>query len=96
MAFEGLKIEDINEAEISSLKENQVPEDRHLDYKRDLPAKGNDKEKRDFLGNISALANAGGGHLVFGIEEKSGVPSSMPGIQEENPDAIISQLSDIS
>lgn len=48
------------------MKEDGVAEGQHLDFKRDLP----DRSKNpDFHKDVCAFANAGGGDLVYGIEE---------------------------
>ena len=78
-------IDQITEADIISLKENKVPEGKQLDYKEKIPG-NSDKEKVEFLRDISSFANASGGYLIFGIEEKGGLPYEISGIQIENFD----------
>ena len=66
-------------ATLQRLIEDGVPEDRQLEYKREL--KLNTKEqKREFLADVSAFANADGGHLIVGIAEQNGVPIETGGI----------------
>jgi hypothetical protein len=75
----------ITAEDILSLLENQVPEGRDLDYKRDNPfpsqtqdtispeleaAKKKGKDpKYDLLTDISAFANSNGGDIIYGIGE---------------------------
>ena len=94
MAFEGKTLESIEAADILALHENAVAEGKTLEYKRDLPG-GVDEQKREFLADVSSLANAAGGHLVFGIEESEGVPASVPGIEGIDPDAETLRLENI-
>lgn len=53
---------------LRAMKDNSVAEGRHLDYKLELPGVRDD-DKKEFLADICSFANAGGGDLVFGIEE---------------------------
>ena len=46
----------------------------------------NDNEKREFLADISAFANTGGGYLYYGIKEKNGTASEITPIECNNPD----------
>ena len=94
MAFEGKTLESIEAADMLALHENAVAEGKTLEYKRDLPG-GVDEQKREFLADVSSLANAAGGHLVFGIEESEGVPASVLGIEGIDPDAETLRLENI-
>lgn len=73
-------------ADLQDLHANAVPESRHLDYKLTLPGRDDDA-KREFLADVSSLANAGGGDLVFGIAESKGVPTAIEGVEVADPDA---------
>lgn len=79
VAFEG-----IAESNLLALIENGVSEQRTIEYKRELPA-GGDEARRDFLGYASSFANAGGGDPIFGIEAQDGVPVRLQPLQL-NPD----------
>ncbi len=61
----------IDRTHLEILIENGVPEDTRLDFKRDAYGRSDD-EKREFLKDITALANTEGGHLIIGMEEKDG------------------------
>jgi hypothetical protein len=84
-------IETIDEAALERLIENQVSEGRDLDFKRDLPG-GKDDETREFLADVTALANAQGGHIIFGMDEANGVATDLPGVEVDDPDAAILRL----
>jgi hypothetical protein len=59
----------IEAGDLHDLADNSVMEGSQLDYKEALP--GNDDEsKKEFLRDVSAMANAHGGDLVYGIREK--------------------------
>lgn len=81
----------IDEASLTRLIDDQVSESRHLEFKRDLPGQDSDSV-REFLADVSSLANAHGGDLVFGIEEANGIAAGLPGVDIADPDAEILRL----
>lgn len=84
----------IDEALLATLVENQVSERRDLEFKRDLP--GQEPENiREFLADVTSLANSNGGDLIFGIEEVDGVASGLPGVAIGNVDDEILRLEQI-
>lgn len=93
MSLMSRNIDDLSIQDIESLINNEVCESRHLDYKQELPDIGD--KKREFLYDISAMANAGGGEIIYGIEEEAGKPISLKGVEVEDPDAIILSLENI-
>lgn len=84
-------LDTINEAALRSLVENQVSERSDLEYKRDLPGRG-DEEVKEFLADVTSLANAQGGDLLFGMNEAEGVASELVGLEVGDPDAEILRL----
>ncbi|MBV8896752.1 MAG: ATP-binding protein [Acidobacteriaceae bacterium] len=80
--------------DINALVATPRLEDRQLDYKSELPG-GTDDDKREFLADVSAFANASGGDLIFGVEESSGVPSHVPGVHVENFDELRLRLQNL-
>jgi hypothetical protein len=81
----------IDEADLIALVSSAEVERQTIEYKRNLH-KPNDDGKREFLRDISSFANSSGGYLVFGIDERSGVPVGLPGLASDNPDATIRML----
>lgn len=80
-----------DEIEISDLRtlvEFGIPEGRSIEYKRDHYGR-TDEARREFAADVSAMANAVGGYLLIGIEEEGGAASSIPGIEAQDPDALI-------
>lgn len=69
----------IKKEDIERLVTDAVPESHTLDYKQEMPNES-PKSKLDFLSDIVALANASGGDLIFGVEEKrvEGKPTAVP------------------
>ncbi len=66
----GKAINNVTVADIEALVDLGVREDRHLDYKQELPKR--DKDSKKFLADVSAFANSAGGDLVFGSRGSCG------------------------
>lgn len=94
MSLTGIRLEDITEKELQSLVDNQVRENKVLEYKEALPGNAND-DKKEFLADVSAFANASGGDLLFGIREKDGVASEVCGVDAPNLDQEKQRLENI-
>lgn len=80
-------IDMVSHEDIQALITNQVAESRTLEYKEQLPGNSND-EKKEFLADISAFANASGGDVIYGISEHrdndkktTGLPEKIKGLQ---------------
>ena len=85
MSLTNKPFDQLIEADFLELIENKVPEGKTLDYKVDL--KFGDRDKREFLADIASFANTAGGHLLIGIKEEGGIPTALPGVELDNPDA---------
>lgn len=94
MLFQGKQLESVGESELAALVTDQVREMRVLDYKLELPG-GSDSEKREFLADVSSFSNTMGGHLVYGISESNGIPTSVTGLDVSNVDAEILRLENL-
>lgn len=64
------RLNDIGEHDLQSLVINGVGESNQLDYKETLPG-GDDGSKKEFLRDVSAMSNANGGDLIYGVREQS-------------------------
>lgn len=85
----------VSESDLVELLTAQVPEGLRVEYKAD--AYGNaDKDKREFLKDISALANSHGGHLILGIEENEGVPTRIVGIGDVDADVELLRMEQVA
>lgn len=84
-------LEDLVESDLQNLVDDEVREAKTVEYKRALPG-NSDAEKKEFLADVSSFANAAGGHLVFGIEEKEGTPTEIVGVGNVDADAEILRL----
>jgi hypothetical protein len=82
-------LESITAADMQDLVGNAVRESLYIEYKAEIFDK-RDKEKRlQFLGSVSAFANAAGGDLLIGVEAQNAVPIALPGL---DPDVVDAEL----
>lgn len=86
-------LDKIAEEDLQLLVENQISEKKNLEYKAELSL-NSDKEKIEFLADISSLANTSGGDLYIGIIEnrEKGTPKEIRGFRLENPDIEILRI----
>ena len=68
------------------MKDDQVAEGRTIEFKESLPGNA-DSDKKEFLADVSSFANSVGGHIVYGVREKRGIPVGIPGVKIADPDA---------
>lgn len=70
-------------------------ESKTLEFKEELNL-STDGDKKKLLKEVSALANASGGYIVFGLEEKNGVASNLQGVtSSDDIDDTVLQLEQI-
>jgi hypothetical protein len=84
----------IDESVLAALVTNQVAERRDLEFKRDLPG-NKDDDVKEFLADVTSLANAQGGDLLFGIEDSDGIASAIVGLNTAMVDQAILRLESI-
>ncbi len=77
---------------INNLINNKIKESLNLDYKREL-----NKPHDEIAKDVSAFANANGGKIIYGIDEKDGLPSSInwmesKGVKGRFEDIILTQI----
>ncbi|MDG5488858.1 ATP-binding protein [Sphingomonas sp. BGYR3] len=87
-------LDTIDEAALMRLIDNQVGERRDLEFKRDLPG-GRDDDKKEFLADVTALANSQGGDLIYGIDERDGIAAGLLGLRVDSPDDELLRLENI-
>lgn len=94
--FFNKKIEEIQIEDIQSLIDNAVGESRSLDYKQELHI-DTDRDKKEFLADVSSFANSVGGDIIFGVEEDNidKIPTNICGIPYENDDKLIRRIEDL-
>lgn len=87
-----LELEEEND--LQKLVDNQNPEIKTIEYKESLTG-NSDSDKKEFLADVSSFANAAGGYLIYGMREKSGIPSELCGLESIDADAEILRLDNI-
>ncbi len=88
------RLEDLSLADVEGLRINGALESHFLEFKA-APVGGGDKEKREFLADVSAFANASGGDIVVGVKTKDGAADSVDGVLIDNFDHEKLRLGDI-
>jgi hypothetical protein len=83
----GKVLNDISIKDIETVVQNRIPESRTLDYKLDVHPEG-DAGNKEFLKDISAFANTAGGYLIYGVEEKKGIPAAIKGVEVDDFDKL--------
>jgi hypothetical protein len=74
-------LNDLTHAHIQNLIDSEVAESLTLEYKRELPS-GNSEQKKEFLYDIAAMANAAGGDILYGIADRKGEDKQNTGIAD--------------
>ncbi len=82
------EFDEITLADVQAVVDGGLPEGRQLEFKRDRYEK-TDSGRRELVADVSAMANAVGGYLLIGVDEKNGVASEISGIVEPDPDSLI-------
>jgi hypothetical protein len=70
---------------LEDLCNNRTPESQTLEFKGELPGR-DAKAKNEFLKDVSAIANAQGGDLIYGVQEVDGCASALAPITAESVD----------
>ncbi len=94
MGIGRLNFDDINERDLLQLVENGVPEGILIEYKQAMYGRA-DADRREFLKDVTALANTSGGHLLIGIREENLVAAGLSPLKIDDPDAEILRLENL-
>jgi hypothetical protein len=87
-------LEQITEETLTKLRDNKVLEGKTIDYKQKLPS-NSEKDKKEFLADVSSFANASGGDLIIGVSESKGIITAIDGLEVDDIDQEISRLESI-
>lgn len=91
MSIERPEIENVTEADLQELIEACVPESLKLEFKQSTYG-NSDAQKRELLKDVSAFANAQGGHLILGIRENRGIAHELVGLPGIDGDAEMQRI----
>lgn len=89
-----MSFDSIDNVVLQALLDAGVSESVHLEFKRDLYGR-NDEQRRELLKDVSAFANALGGHLIIGINEDDGIAASFAPIADVDIDQELQRLESI-
>lgn len=78
--LDGLELHSIAEHHLASMQSLNVSEDNRLDFKALLKLT-RESDRKEFCKDISSMANTQGGYILFGVAEKNGIMSTVPGIE---------------
>ena len=78
------QLDQLDESKLQFVCDDLTSETLTLEFKRELPSK---EGKLEFLKDVAAFANAEGGDLIYGIEEKSGTALRIHPIEVSSTDA---------
>lgn len=84
------EFQDISLHDIENIFETSERETRTLEFKRELKLTP-DKERKEFLADITSFANSSGGDIFFGVDEEKGVV----GMEVENIDDFLLQIQSV-
>jgi hypothetical protein len=76
----GKRFGELTVEDVGQLVAEKHHEDRHLEYKRQLPSKEHGEAIRGFLESVASLANTEGGVIVYGVKEEHHVPVRTDGL----------------
>jgi hypothetical protein len=79
--------------DLQALIDAAVSESREIEFKQTVGL--SDRDKREFLADVSSFANATGGDLLIGIAEKGGCAAELVGVPSAEADATILRLENI-
>jgi Schlafen, AlbA_2 len=89
-----LNFDDVSEADLAALVGAGIPEGLLIEYKSAAYGRA-DADVREFLKDVSAFANASGGHLVIGMTENAGVAAALSPLAGLDPDQEVLRLENI-
>ena len=93
MSIERINFDEISEQDLKDLIQFGRPESIGIEYKRQPYDKRDPRNKTEALKDITAFANASGGHLIIGMDEKDGVADEIVPICDIDSDTLINRLS---
>lgn len=84
-------LSDIVEADLLAMIDSGVAENRHLEFKQQLPD-ASDQGKGRFLKAVTALANTAGGDLIYGFAAEEGIATSIKPLDVTSRDQVLLRL----
>lgn len=88
------KLYETTQTHLEQLITEHLQEGPHVDFKRQLPAAWDNAAKHELFADVSAFANAGGGDLIYGLDEDADGQAASIVPLGENPDETMRRLAD--
>jgi hypothetical protein len=85
-------LESVDASDLQALIDNQTSESLHLEYKSEVFDKRDEKKRLQFLGSVSAFANAAGGDILIGVRADNGLPVDLPGLDPVEIDSEVLRI----
>lgn len=95
MPLSSLPSSTISEEHLQRLVADGVSEGPTLDAKLVLPG-ASDDDKKEYLRDVSAFANANGGDLLYGVKDENGIITAVPGMELQDVESEILRLSQLA
>jgi len=73
MRIDYTPLDDIDKSLLQQLVDDQIPEGKTIEYKENFNG-GAPADKKEFLADVTSFANASGGHIIYGLKAKNGIP----------------------
>ncbi len=88
------KLLETTQAHLEQLVAERAQESAHLEFKRELPTRWDAGNTQEFLADVTAMANATGGDLIYGIDEGDNAEAKELIPQDLDADVEVRRLSD--
>jgi hypothetical protein len=95
MSLTNKGLDQIREADLSDLISAGVSEGLLYEYKSEMYG-NSDAEVKEYLKDLSSLANMSGGHLIIGMEEIGGVATAIKALLRPDADKEIQRLENLA
>jgi hypothetical protein len=95
MSVIGKPAKNVTANDIDNLLLNRVSEGKEIEYKRQHPGSDN-KARLSHIKAISSFANTDGGYLIYRIDAKDAIPTSISGIGNVNIDDELLRLDEMA
>lgn len=94
MTLHHLVLSSITEDHLAQLVTDRTSESKTIEFKQALEI-FDDKQRRELLCDITALANSDGGDIIYGVKEADGVAAELVGLKGFVPDDSLGKIENL-